>query len=185
MNRLPFRMATVSTIAFYMTLTYAMFFDRPGTAVAYQVEIPPQTPNLPYDENCDTAVPADFDEMVETAAREFNLNPKVLASTVYRESKCNHLAVGSSGEIGFGQIHPKFWSARLRRAKIIKEAKDLFDPQTNLRATAFVLDACRNAMNGSIQETFRCYNGSGVKAKNYAKQQMIAYKQTWGENPTL
>lgn len=139
--------------------------------------------DVDYETGCDTAAPQDFSEMIEQVAKEYNINPKMIASTVYRESACDKDATGSQGEIGLGQLHPKVWTKILQEEGIIETKKDLYDPKTNLRATAFVLDRCRIKHKGSPIKTFSCYNGSGMAARRYASEQMKAYKTIWNEEP--
>jgi soluble lytic murein transglycosylase-like protein len=139
--------------------------------------------DVDYETGCDTAAPPNFDEMIEQVAKEYNINPKMIASTVYRESACDKDATGAQGEIGLGQLHPKVWTKILQNEGIIKTKRDLYDPRINLRATAFVLDRCRIKHKGSPFKTFGCYNGSGLAARRYASEQMKSYKTFWNEEP--
>ena len=134
---------------------------------------------ITFAEHCDKAPPADFDVLVQAAAFEFGVDPRVLATTVYRESDCDAKALGSSGEIGLGQVHPTVWSATLIEAGIIRRTKDLWTPITNLRASAYILARLSDAADGDLRGTFRRYNGSGPKAKKYAREQVQVFASLW------
>ena len=141
--------------------------------------------NTSYIEQCLEEPPDNLGEIIEIVAKEYDLSPKAIASTVYRESACKQSALGSSGEIGLGQINPAVWVKALKKAKIIKSTKDLYDPVKNIRSTAFVLAKCKESFNNSTFEVFKCYNGSGASANKYAIEQMRAYRLTWNEEPQI
>ena len=149
-------------------------------ALLYEREVPPAAnenavPELPsFALACSRSAPEGFDELVRAAATEFGINPNVLAVTVYRESGCNAQALGSSGEISLAQVHPKVWTSTLVKEGIIVRAKDLWDPATNLRAGAYILSRLSTAAEGDTFEMFRRYNGSGPKARKYAREQLEA-----------
>lgn len=135
---------------------------------------------LSFSVHCDRTAPALFDQMVVEAATEFGVDPRIVATTVYRESDCYAEALGSSGEIGLGQVHPRVWVATLVKKGILHHQEDLWDPQTNLRATAFILACLHRRSAGDLEQVFRRYNGSGPKARAYAKEQLQAFSYLWG-----
>lgn len=115
-----------------------------------------------------------FDKMLLQAATSYKVDPMILAVTVYRESGCDPNAIGSSGEIGLGQINPRVWSSELKAQGIIKTKNDLKDARINLRASAYVLAKMLRASKGDTRSMFRRYNGSGPKARAYAQAQVKA-----------
>ena len=135
-----------------------------------------------YAAACDLTPPAGLSRMVEAAATEYGVDPKLVATTVYRESDCDQHATGSSGEIGLGQVHPKVWLETLKEAGIARAAHELYDPMTNLRATAYILHILEGRAD-SREELFRLYNGSGPQAKKYGREQVAAYRSIWGKKP--
>ena len=96
------------------------------------------------------------------------VDPRVVRVTFERESGCNPLALGSMGEIGLGQIRYEVWGKSLREAGIIRSKEDLWEINTNIRATAWIF----TQLTGNTKEKFRKYNGAGPKARAYATQQM-------------
>lgn len=136
-------------------------------------EDPLPTPD--YGSRCAHEPPLGFDQMVEEAASSFGIDPKILATTVYRESGCDAGAVGAAGDLGLGQVVPKVWAKTLQAEGLIQSVGDLMDPATNLRASAFILSRAWDASGGDIHGMFRRYNGSGHRAKRYADEQVRAY----------
>jgi hypothetical protein len=137
-----------------------------------------------YSVHCTYRAPWGFDGMITNAARRYKVNARALALTVYRESGCKPSMVGSSGEIGLGQIMPTIWTDTLMKEGIIRSSKDLYDPQTNLYATAWILRHLRSAHKDPYT-VFMRYNGSGPKARLYASQQMSKYRTMWGTSPSI
>jgi len=138
-----------------------------------------------FSEHCKIQPPANFDRLILQAAGEYNINPKALALTVYRESKCSQKAFGKVGEIGLTQIYPRVWLETLKKELGISSKEDLWKPLTNLRAGAYILWRCNKRSRGDTQEAFRIYNGSGEGARRYARNQMRSYRRIWRERPWL
>lgn len=147
----------------------------------YQAELTPKPPPGPdYSAHCDRSAPEGFNRMVAQASAEFEVDPWVLAVTVYRESDCRAHVTGGAGEIGLTQIGPNVWAETLKGEGLIAEAKDLYDPLTNLRASAWILNRLSHRAKGSEQETFRRYNGAGPRARRYASEQVAVLTSVRG-----
>jgi hypothetical protein len=138
-----------------------------------------------FSEHCKIQPPENFDSLILQAAGEYDINPKALALTVYRESKCSQKAFGKVGEIGLTQIYPRVWLETLKKELGISSKEDLWKPLTNLRAAAYILWRCNKRSRGDTQEAFRIYNGSGEGARRYARHQMRSYRRIWRERPWL
>ena len=131
--------------------------------------------------HCQKTPPPRFNEMLHQAAVEGDLNPRVVALTVYRESKCKASARGGVGEIGLGQIYPAVWTDTLKREGIIESVDDLYDPEINLKATVFVLNEAYERSHGKPVDALRRYNGTGKRAMRYAFYQRDKYRALWDE----
>lgn len=143
--------------------------------IAYQlVEV---VPVMQFATHCGVQPPFRFDLHLRAASVEFGVDPRILATTVYRESRCDSKALGSSGEIGLGQVLPRVWTRTLRARGILRSATDLWEPKTNLRAAAFIL----STLDGKgLHDLFRRYNGSGPAAERYAREQVRTHTTLWG-----
>jgi hypothetical protein len=154
----------------------------PDTATVLPAKEPLALPPEDFKAHCDWVLPpTDFSHTVHRVAAEANLNPRVLALTVYRESKCRADAKGRVGEIGLGQIYPAVWETTLKEEGLITSVDDLYDPEVNLRATAFVLNDAYKTSQGKPVAALRIYNGRGKRAVRYAAQQRDRYHALWGE----
>lgn len=136
--------------------------------------VAPEPAKVDFEKNCKSAPPEGFSNFVREASAEYSLDPKFLAVTVYRESGCSQSALGSSGEIGLTQINPKIWTSALKKAGIVRNSEELWNPRNNLRAGAWILKRLLDKGNGNTFNMFRSYNGSGPKARKYAAEQKQA-----------
>jgi len=158
----------------------------PGTRRGAHPEVPQglqglQAPHEDFTSGCGHAPPEDFNRLVAEAGEAQGVNPRLIALTVYRESKCDSLAVGAVGEIGLGQVYPAIWAEVLTEQGIIESVGDLYDPGVNLRATAFVLSEANRTAKGDPSDALRRYNGSGKRARAYAREQSARYEALWSE----
>ena len=144
---------------------------------------PPVVDGTTYTGHCHRSPPEDFDGMVREAAALYGINPNILALTVYRESGCDMNALGGAGEIGLTQVHPRVWAKKLQREGVIQEATDLWSPEINLRAGAFILAHNAKRAKEDAWGTLRRYNGAGPKARAYATEQANHYRELWEEEP--
>jgi len=152
--------------------------EIPDTAVAAPEPDPPED----FARHCDVKPPVGFNRMVEKAAQESEINPRLLALTVYRESRCKVDAVGAVGEIGLGQVYPAIWTKVLTDEGIIGSVDDLYDPEVNLRAVGFILGEALRYAKGDPTDALRRYNGTGPAAERYAHEQTHLYQAMWGES---
>jgi soluble lytic murein transglycosylase len=81
-----------------------------------------------------------YRDVVNQAARQYGLPPRLLASLIWQETRFVPLRRGKAGEIGLTQIRPasaREW-AKAQRIQPFHPA-DLFDPGTNTMAGAWYL----------------------------------------------
>ena len=84
--------------------------------------------------------PLEYEHIVSAHARNYELDPALLAAVIYRESKFDPNARSSSGAIGLMQLLPE--TARgiaLHTGGSRFTVDDLFDPEINVRYGAFYL----------------------------------------------
>lgn len=89
------------------------------------------------------------------AANEFKVDPWLLISISIPESDLDPSAISDAGAVGIMQIMPQYWVGTV---PFIKERDDLFDPELNIRAGAFIIryymDRC-----GGLKQGLQCYHG--------------------------
>lgn len=85
-------------------------------------------------------------------ARQYHLDPNLLATVMQIES-CGHDSVVSvAGATGLFQVMPQHFA----------EGEDHADPETNVKRGAAWLNTCLRAANGDPGLAMACYNGGGV-----------------------
>lgn len=179
------RLTSYFTLSLLTTLAAVMHVQGAPEPRAPQAEIITilvkvgRTPT--FAPRCPHSPPLGFDAMVREAAATYGVDPRVLATTVYRESGCREDALGAVGEVGLSQIYPKVWLEALQSEGLVTTADDLWDPATNLLAGAYVLAQAQEAAGGDLAGTFRRYNGSGPKARRYAREQVEKFSDLWGQ----
>lgn len=99
-----------------------------------------------------------------TSKVEHPINYDLISKVIKVESNWNAKAVSSKGALGLGQIRYAVWHKELKEKNIIKNRKDLFDPQKNIIATKYILDKYFIESKGDLRKTLTKYSGG---AKNY------------------
>jgi soluble lytic murein transglycosylase len=84
--------------------------------------------------------PLSYDHIVVGHARNYDLDPALLAAVIYQESKFDASAKSSSGAIGLMQLLPATAKGiALRTGGSSFRVDDLYDPEINVRYGAFYL----------------------------------------------
>ncbi len=172
-------MMPVLVVPFWSLVLGHCHDPEPAAPVEPQPEAPAEVED--YTRHCQSAPPEGFNLLVEEAAAATGINPRLIALTVYRESRCKVDAVGGVGEIGLGQVYPAIWTRVLVEEGVIGSVDDLYDPAVNLRATGFILSEALRYAKGDPADALRRYNGSGPAAERYAHEQSNLYQAMWGE----
>jgi soluble lytic murein transglycosylase len=84
--------------------------------------------------------PLRYDQIVRTHARNYDLDPALLAAVIYQESKFRPSVKSSSGAIGLMQLLPataKGIAVHTGGTKFV--VSDLYDPELNIRYGAWYL----------------------------------------------
>ncbi len=101
------------------------------------------------------------------AARNYDLNPRLLSVLTLIESRFDPQAVSSRGALGMTQVMPKVW---LKRIEFISDRKDLMDPFLNIHAGAHVLRHYLNRAKGNVKLALLMYNrGEGAVNRDILK----------------
>lgn len=89
--------------------------------------------------------------------------PLLIAAIIKRESSFDSTAlnkVGNTPVIGLMQIYcSKDHVEQLKKAGIIKSVRDLFDPETNIKAGVYILNDIININNGNLVKSLKMYCG--------------------------
>lgn len=87
-------------------------------------------------------------------------HPLLIASIIANESSFNPTAVSKANAIGLMQVLPtKDHVNQLKKAGIIKDVRDLFEPDTNIRAGSFLFNDMLKLNKNDITKTLQMYVG--------------------------
>jgi soluble lytic murein transglycosylase len=114
-------------------LSVLVLLAAAGVGVAYVQETqPPWYERLRY--------PLSYEQIVRGHARNYDLDPALLAAVIYRESKFDAGARSSSGAIGLMQLLPETAKGiALHTGGSRFVVSDLYNPEINVRYGAFYL----------------------------------------------
>jgi peptidoglycan lytic transglycosylase len=114
-------------------LSLLVLLAAAGAGVAYVQEAqPPWYERLRY--------PLSYEQIVRGHARNYDLDPALLAAVIYRESKFDAGARSSSGAIGLMQLLPETAKGiALHTGGSRFVVSDLYNPEINIRYGAFYL----------------------------------------------
>lgn len=115
----------------------------------------PQVPSVDMGGKRDPVAMQDLIRLIKKAADEFNIDWRLLYSLIHGESSMNPLAENkNTGAMGLGQITPLTWG------DVEKALGDLdpWDPEDNIRATAWYLAKCLQWREGNIRKAIWSYN---------------------------
>ena len=109
--------------------------------------------------------------------------PLLILALIAVESEFNSTAVSSKGAMGLGQIMFFHHSKALQAAGIIKEQRDLFDIEANIKATSFVLGMYLKQNNGDVGKALERYLGGqdGVYQKKILSNLSNLYVKVTGK----
>ncbi len=94
------------------------------------------------------------------AARNYDLNPRLLLLLTLIESRFDPQAESNKGALGMTQVMPKVW---LKKIEFISDRKDLLDPFLNIHAGAHVLRHYLDRSKGNVKLALLMYNrGEGA-----------------------
>jgi soluble lytic murein transglycosylase len=104
--------------------------------------------------------PLRYEAIIEGHARNYELDPALLAAVIYRESRFDAAAKSKAGAIGLMQLTPE--TARgiaLRTGGTRFEVADLYDPELNVRYGSWYLRHLLDAYGGDLRRALAAYNG--------------------------
>lgn len=100
-------------------------------------------------------------------------NPKELLSIIKIESGFRQYVISKKGARGLMQIHP-IWDNELKEKGIIKEERDIFNIEKNIKAGHYILTYYKSKTK-SFRKALLKYNGGG---KNYPNK-IIKEMKKW------
>ena len=158
----------LSLVAAVMYLN--IFYTKPDNqykpiAITNEVLILNKTASIiSRDGNIPLKVAKRYSIWIFEAAAEYSLDPILLLSVIYTESKFNYKAISPTGPIGLFQIASSYHKEKTTKAA-------LFDPKNNIMVGAWILREYADRSKSTIETLLR-YNGSLGEAPHYATKVM-------------
>ena len=123
--------------------------------------------------------PLEYEQIVAGHARNYNLDPALLAAVIYRESKFKADAVSESGAIGLMQLLPDTAKGIAQYTGGAKfRVDDLFDPEINVRYGSFYLRRLLRKY-GDVELALAAYNAGQANVDEWVAQgKGIAFPET-------
>jgi soluble lytic murein transglycosylase len=104
--------------------------------------------------------PLKYETIIEGHARNYRLEPALIAAVIYRESKFDARAGSKAGALGLMQLTPGTAKGiALRTGGTSFEVADLYDPELNVRYGAWYLRHLLDAYHGDVRKALAAYNG--------------------------
>lgn len=112
--------------------------------------------------------PVFYQEIIFHYAREYNLDPYLIAAIIKTESNFNPRAVSPKGALGLMQVMPKTgqWVAE-EMGQAVFDPEQLFDPETNIRFGAWYLADLSREFQGDPVLVLAAYNGGRSNVKKW------------------
>jgi soluble lytic murein transglycosylase len=123
--------------------------------------------------------PLDYEHIVSGHAKNYDLDPALLAAVIYRESKFDAQAKSDSGAIGLMQLLPDTAEGiALHTGGSQFELSDLWDPEINVRYGAFYLRRLLNKY-GNVRLALAAYNAGQANVDEWvAEGKGIVFPET-------
>jgi soluble lytic murein transglycosylase-like protein len=125
--------------------------------IKYQSNISMDTLN-PTVKTKTTAGPTAYDSNIKSSAEKYNVDPKLIESIIFHESRYNPDAVSKSGAIGLMQLMPS-------TAKSL--GIDPSDPSENIEGGTKYISQLLNQYNGNIELALSAYNAGPGNVRKY------------------
>ncbi len=104
--------------------------------------------------------PLEYKDLIEKYAKEYELDPLLITSIIWVESKYDNRAVSSKGAKGLMQIASITGTWAAEELEIDNYNEDLlYNPKVNIRIGCWYLDKLRKEFDGNISLILAAYNG--------------------------
>jgi soluble lytic murein transglycosylase len=104
--------------------------------------------------------PLRYEQIVQGHARNYHLEPALLAAVIYQESRFEAGAESQSGAIGLMQLLPETAKGiAVRTGGSRFQVADLYDPELNVRYGSWYLRHLLGKYDGDLHKALAAYNG--------------------------
>jgi len=127
-----------------------------------------------------TRYPLEYEHIVQAHARNYDLDPALLAAVIYAESRFDPNVESPAGAVGLMQLLPETAEGiALRTGGTRFVVADLRDPEINVRYGSWYLDHLRDHYDGDLRLTLAAYHaGQGNVDRWLEEGSGIAFPET-------
>jgi peptidoglycan lytic transglycosylase len=127
-----------------------------------------------------TRYPLEYEHIVRVHARNYDLDPTLLAAVIYAESRFDPNVESPAGAVGLMQLLPETAEGiAVRTGGTRFVVADLRDPEINVRYGSWYLDHLRGHYGGDLRLTLAAYHaGQGNVDRWLEKGSGIAFPET-------
>jgi peptidoglycan lytic transglycosylase len=124
--------------------------------------------------------PLEYEQIVSAHARNYDLDPALLAAVIYAESRFDPDVESSAGAVGLMQLLPDTAKGiALRTGGDGFVVSDLLDPEINVRYGSWYLDHLRDSYDGDVRLALAAYHaGQGNVDEWLAQGSGIVFPET-------
>lgn len=112
------------------------------------------------------------DRETVTANERQIIDDDLVTAIIQVESSGNPKAISNKGAYGLMQIRWSIWKDELKKAGIVKEKRDLFNPRINIEAGKYILAHYMDKHDNNLKAALNSYSGG---AKRYYEKVMEAH----------
>lgn len=127
-----------------------------------------------------TRYPLEYEQIIRSHARNYDLDPALLAAVIYAESRFDPNVESAAGAVGLMQLLPETAKGiALRTGGTRFVLADLRDPEINVRYGSWYLDHLRDHYDGDVGLALAAYHaGQGNVDRWVAEGGGIAFPET-------
>ena len=123
-----------------------------------------------------TMYPIKHSEYIEEYAYEYNLDPWLVVSVIWVESKFDEKATSSKDARGLMQITPETGKWISKNMKLDSfDSEQLYDPETNIKLGCWYLDSLKTQFNNELSVAIAAYNGGSGNVTKWLNDERYSH----------
>jgi len=133
---------------------------------------------------CKYKYPLKYETLIEEYSQEFSLDPYLVATVVWAESRFNPAAVSGSGAIGLMQIMPETGKWIAGKLGVKDYTSDLlYTAGINIQFGCWYLSYLENKFDGDMIKILAGYNAGPNKVEQWEEEWGEEYSPIWEDIP--
>lgn len=117
--------------------------------------------------------PNKYSRLTESAAEEFGLDPALVKSVVWAESRFDAKATSHKGARGLMQLMPETFVLCASRLGIDNAENKMYDPETSVRCGCYYLSYLKEKFDGSETAALMAYNAGEANARKFLSGERV------------